>query len=297
MKFFNQFYYEAIVLAKKSGVEGKLDKSTGEFAAGNFSDAEKTRYAKYSATPAPTPTPSPTPAPTSAPVSKPKDERPTNRQVAAAKAKAEYQKNARNLRLGVELGGAAADQARQNYATQNSPAARAAKAKMAADNAGTWRTHQFTLDSPAPGRTKDRDYGIPTFHADRRRENHGAMVRANMDAGMSRQDAERRATTDEAELDKKNVGYQNYRNKKKDQKEEADFNQAREVKNREINLVHSFHRPTHQAPGYSYAGNTAPCRDNPTKDCPSQVRHIQDLKAAQKRSQQRQVKLKTPPKI
>ena len=213
MKSFNQFYSEAIVLAKKGGVEGKLDKSTGKFTAGNFSDAEKTRYAKYSATPAPTPTPSPTPAPTPAPVPKPKDERPTNRQVAAAKAEAEYQKNARNLRLGVELGGAAADQARQNYATQNSPAMKLAaiRRKAAVPN---WKQHQFSQDMPAPGRTKDRDYGIPTFRADRRRENREAMVRANMDAGMSRQDAERRATTDEAELDKKNVGYQNYRNKK-----------------------------------------------------------------------------------
>ena len=213
MKSFNQFYCEAIVLAKKGGVEGKLDKSTGKFTAGNFSDAEKTRYAKYSATPAPTPTPSPTPAPTPAPVPKPKDERPTNRQVAAAKAEAEYQKNARNLRLGVELGGAAADQARQNYATQNSPAMKLAaiRRKAAVPN---WKQHQFSQDMPAPGRTKDRDYGIPTFRADRRRENREAMVRANMDAGMSRQDAERRATTDEAELDKKNVGYQNYRNKK-----------------------------------------------------------------------------------
>lgn len=217
MKSFNQFYCEAIVLAKKGGVEGKLDKSTGKFTAGNFSDAEKTRYAKYSATPTPTPahtpTPSPTPAPTPAPVPKPKDERPTNRQVAAAKAEAQYQKNARNLRLGVELGGAAADQARQNYATQNSPAMKLAaiRRKAAVPN---WKQHQFSQDMPAPGRTKDRDYGIPTFRADRRRENREAMVRANMDAGMSRQDAERRATTDEAELDKKNVGYQNYRNKK-----------------------------------------------------------------------------------
>ena len=217
MKSFNQFYCEAIVLAKKGGVEGKLDKSTGKFTAGNFSDAEKTRYAKYSATPTPTPartpTPSPTPAPTPAPAPKPKDERPTNRQVAAAKAEAQYQKNARNLRLGVELGGAAADQARQNYATQNSPAMKLAaiRRKAAVPN---WKQHQFSQDMPAPGRTKDRDYGIPTFRADRRRENREAMVRANMDAGMSRQDAERRATTDEAELDKKNVGYQNYRNKK-----------------------------------------------------------------------------------
>jgi len=34
------------VLAKKGGVEGKLDKATGKFTAGNFSDAEKARYNK-----------------------------------------------------------------------------------------------------------------------------------------------------------------------------------------------------------------------------------------------------------
>ena len=33
-----------IVLAKKDGVEGKLDKATGKFTASNFSDAEKQRY-------------------------------------------------------------------------------------------------------------------------------------------------------------------------------------------------------------------------------------------------------------
>ena len=36
------------VLAKKGGVEGKLDKSTGKFTAGNFSAAEKARYNKVS---------------------------------------------------------------------------------------------------------------------------------------------------------------------------------------------------------------------------------------------------------
>ena len=222
MKPFSQFCAEATVLAKLGGVQGKLDKITGKFTKGAWSDTESARYQKYSnpatttSTSSPSPATTSTPSPqgsTAAPVPKPKDERPTNRQVAAAKAEAEYQKNARNLRLGVELGGAAADQARQNYATQNSPAMKLAaiRRKAAVPN---WKQHQFSQDMPAPGRTKDRDYGIPTFRADRRRENREAMVRANMDAGMSRQDAERRATTDEAELHKKNVGYQNYRNKK-----------------------------------------------------------------------------------
>lgn len=224
MKSFNQFCSEAVVLAKLKGVQGKLNKVTGKFTKGSWSDTESSRYANYSAKPAaaaptaravaPAPRPAaPTTRPAASPAPRPKDERPTNRQVAAAKAEAEYQKNARNLRLGVELGGLAAQQARQNYATQNSPAMRAAAARRQAA-VPNWKQHQFSQDMPAPGRTKDRDYGIPTFRADRRRENREAMVRANMDAGMSRQDAERRATTDEAELDKKNVGYQNYRNKK-----------------------------------------------------------------------------------
>lgn len=136
-----------------------------------------------------------------------KNERPTNRQVAAARKEAEYQKNARNLRLGAELGGLAAKQAQQNYATQNSPAMRAAKAQMAAKNAGTWRDHQFTLDSPAPIKPKNRDYGIPDFVSDRRRENLGAMTDANVDAGMSRADAKVKATRDEADRHKRNMKY------------------------------------------------------------------------------------------
>lgn len=66
------------------------------------------------------------------------------------------------------------------------------------------------------------------------------------------------------------------------------INLAKEVTDREKNLVHSFKRPGHQAPGYSYAGKRAPDRNNPGKEVPSEVRHVQDLKAAQVRSQQRQ---------
>ena len=71
---------------------------------------------------------------------------------------------------------------------------------------------------------------------------------------------------------------------------EANFNQAKEVVDREKNLKMSWGNPGYRAPGYSYGGNTAPCKDDPTKDCPSQVRHAQDLKAAQVRSRQRQGK-------
>ena len=229
MKSFNQFYCEAIVLAKKGGVEGKLDKSTGKFTAGNFSDAERARYTKYSAKPAATTTRAvaPAPRPAATPTTRPtpaasrpapaasrpapkKDERPTNREVAAARRESEYQRNARNLRLGVELGGIAADQARQNYATQNSPAMRAHRAQMAA-SVPQWKQHQFTQDSPYPNKPKDRDYGIPDFVSDRRRENLGAMTDANVDAGMSRADAAAKAKRDEAELHKKNLKYQQNR--------------------------------------------------------------------------------------
>ena len=219
MKSFNQFYSEAIVLAKKGGVEGKLDKSTGKFTAGNFSDAERARYTKYSAKPAATTTRAvaPAPRPAATPTTRPtpaasrpapkKDERPTNRQVAAARKEAEYQRNARNLRLGAELGGVAKLAAQQRYSNMNSPVMQAHRAKMAANNAGTWRTHQFTLDSPAPSGPKNRDYGIPDFVSDRRRENLGAMTDANIDAGMSRADAAAKARRDEAERHKRNMQY------------------------------------------------------------------------------------------
>jgi len=47
---------QTIVLAKKDGVEGKLDKATGKFTSGNFSDEEKARYAKFSKPTTPTST-------------------------------------------------------------------------------------------------------------------------------------------------------------------------------------------------------------------------------------------------
>jgi len=47
----------------------------------------------------------------------------------------------------------------------------------------------------------------------------------------------------------------------------------------EKNLVHSFNRPGHNAPGYRYGGRLAPDRNNPTKQVPEQQRVVQDLKA------------------
>ena len=71
---------------------------------------------------------------------------------------------------------------------------------------------------------------------------------------------------------------------------EADINQAKEVADNEKNFLHSFNRPGHRAHNYSYAGKRAPDRNDPTKEVPREVRHTQDLKAAQERSRQRQVK-------
>ena len=71
---------------------------------------------------------------------------------------------------------------------------------------------------------------------------------------------------------------------------EAKFNLAKEVSDVEKNLVHSFNRPGHQAPGYSYAGKRAPDRNDRSKEVAGQVRVAQDLRAARERSQQRQVK-------
>ena len=147
---------------------------------------------------------------TAAPAPRPRDPRPTNREVAAARRESEYQRNARNLRLGVELGGIAADQARQNYATQNSPAMRAHRAQMAA-SVPQWKQHQFTQDSPAPVKPKDRDYGIPDFVSDRRRENRGAMYDQLRSDGMSPADARKEAARREAELHGKNLKYQQNR--------------------------------------------------------------------------------------
>lgn len=69
---------------------------------------------------------------------------------------------------------------------------------------------------------------------------------------------------------------------------EQNINIAKEVVDREKNLKSSWLKPGHQAKRFSYGGNRAPDRNDPTKEVPSQVRHTQDLKAAQKRSQQRQ---------
>lgn len=214
MKSFNQFCSEAIYFIEMSdfsagGGNAKM-RQTGMTRDQVIALGQKNlaRLKNRSAAPAQPAAPAQQPA-ASRPAPK-KDERPTNRQVAAARKEAEYQRNARNLRLGAELGGVAKLSAQQRYSNMNSPAMRAAELKRQA-SVPNWKQHQFTQDSPAPNKPKDRDYGIPDFVSDRRRENLGAMTDANVDAGMSRADAAAKARRDEAQRHKRNMQYQKNR--------------------------------------------------------------------------------------
>ena len=214
MKSFNQFYSEAIVLAKKGGVEGKLDKSTGKFTAGNFSDAERARYAKYSAKPAaaapkpaatgvsggaaPAPRPAATstsrpPRPAATPVPRPRDERPTVGQVQAAKREAEYQKNARNLRLGVELGGVAKLAAQQRYSNQNSIVA------QGGGNQEPWRTHPHTLNKKV-----GRGYGVPKFSDTMQYNTQSQLTDYYQKKGMSYDAANKKASREAQQIHDRN---------------------------------------------------------------------------------------------
>ena len=181
MKSFNQFCTEAVVLAKQGGVQGKLDKETKTFTKGAWSDAESARYKNVAAS---------KPA-----ASKPAASKPSG--VSTGSAPAPRNPAADNLRLGVELGGAAKLVAQQKYANQNSVVSKGAAAAAAREPAWKKASKDF----------KDRDYGIPDFVSDRRRESQGAMADNYRDRGMSSKDAEAKATKDEAELHKKNMGY------------------------------------------------------------------------------------------
>ena len=116
---------------------------------------------------------------------------------ATAAPRSREQRNADNLRLGAELGGVAKLAAQQRYSYQNSPAGRAHAARM--NREPLWKQASKGL--------KNRDYGIPDFVSDRRRERQSAMADANRDAGMSPAAAEKAATASERELHKKNMGY------------------------------------------------------------------------------------------
>ena len=197
MKSFNQFCSEAIYFIEMSdfsagGGNAKM-RETGMTRDQVIALGQKNlaRLKNKPAAPATTVAAAPAtrkPAPTAA--------APATRKPAPAPRSRE-QRNADNLRLGAELGGVAKLAAQQKYSSQNSVVAQGRRA--AAKREPLWK--QASKDF------KNRDYGIPDFVSDRRRENQGAMVDANVDAGMSRQDAEVKATRDEAELHRKNMGY------------------------------------------------------------------------------------------
>lgn len=189
MKSFNQFYSEAVDVIEMSdfsagGGNAKM-RETGMTRDQVIALGQK-NLARLKNKPA-------APAPTAA--APPANRKPAPAPAAAPRSR--EQKNADNLRLGAELGGVAKLAAQQKYSNQNSIVAQGAAA--AAKREPAWKT--------ASKGWKNRDYGIPDFVSDRRRENFGAMTDANIDAGMSRADAEAKARRDEAELHRKNMGY------------------------------------------------------------------------------------------
>ena len=189
MKSFNQFYSEAIYFTEMSdfsagGGNAKM-RETGMTRDQVIALGQKNlaRLKKKPAAPAPTAAASPAnrkPAPAPAPAPRSREQR-----------------NADNLRLGAELGGVAKLAAQQRYSNQNSVVAQGRRA--AANREPLWKQASTGL--------KNRDYGIPDFVSDRRRERQSAMADANRDAGMSPAAAEKAATASERELHKKNMGY------------------------------------------------------------------------------------------
>ena len=187
MKSFNQFCSEAIYFIEMSdfsagGGNAKM-RETGmtrdQVIALGRKNLARLKNKPAASRPAPAASrPAPAPAPSPAPRSR-------------------EQRNADNLRLGAELGGVAKLAAQQRYSNQNSVVAQGVRA--AAIREPAWKTLSKGF--------KNRDYGIPDFVSDRRRENQSAMASANRDAGMSRADAEKAATASERELHKKNMGY------------------------------------------------------------------------------------------
>ena len=195
MKSFNQFCSEAIYFIEMSdfsagGGNAKM-RQTGMTRDQVIALGQK-NLARLKNKPKPAPTAAPAPKPAAAPAPKPAAPAPT-----ASAPRSPEQKNADNLTLGARLGGVAQLAAQQSYSYQNSPAGQAHAARMKREPA--WKTASKGL--------KNRDYGIPDFVSDRRRENQSAMASANRDAGMSRADAEKAATASERELHKKNMGY------------------------------------------------------------------------------------------
>ena len=201
MKSFNQFYSEAIYFTEMSdfsagGGNAKM-RETGMTRDQVIALGQKNlaRLKKKPAAPAPTAAAAPA---RSAGRRSSAGAAPTNRRPAPAPApRSREQRNADNLRLGAELGGVAKLAAQQRYSNQNSVVAQGRRA--AANREPLWKQASTGL--------KNRDYGIPDFVSDRRRERQSAMADANRDAGMSPAAAEKAATASERELHKKNMGY------------------------------------------------------------------------------------------
>ena len=135
----------------------------------------------------------PAPAASPAPAPRPRDERPTVGQVQAAKREAEYQRNARNLRLGVELGGVAKLAAQQAYSNQNSVVARGG------GNQAPWRTHPHTLNKKV-----GRGYGVPKFSDTMQYNTQSQLTDYYMKKGMSSDAANAKAAKEAQQIHDRN---------------------------------------------------------------------------------------------
>ena len=135
----------------------------------------------------------PAPAASPAPAPRPRDERPTVGQVQAAKREAEYQKNARNLRLGVELGGVAKLAAQQRYSNQNSIVA------QGGGNQEPWRTHPHTLNKKV-----GRGYGVPKFSDTMQYNTQSQLTDYYQKKGMSYDAANKKASREAQQIHDRN---------------------------------------------------------------------------------------------
>ena len=163
MKSFNQFCSEAIYFIEMSdfsagGGNAKM-RETGMTRDQVIALGQK-NLARLKNKPAATTTRAVSPAPAASPAPRPKDERPTVGQVQSAKREAEYQRNqrnARNLRLGAELGGVAKLAAQQRYSNMNSLVAQGAELKRQS-SVPQWKQHPHTQNKKV-----GRGYGVPKF--------------------------------------------------------------------------------------------------------------------------------------
>ena len=125
----------SVVLARKGGVMGKLDKATGKWTKGDWTQKETDRYKKVSAALGKNPNLKQSPAP-AAPKPAPAASKPAETKPAAPKPATGVAPSSREkeLKLGKQLGGAAEIAAQQSYARDNSLIGQSRKNKLNPDS-------------------------------------------------------------------------------------------------------------------------------------------------------------------